>query len=95
MVASKLSCWYCSGVLRTNKPSSLIDSRTGWSCEVGEFMVIGLGIKEEVAGWQKMELPDSAPLRKKLAELESLGFVGNFEFADDSAKAIVSNETRR
>ena len=60
--------------------STIIDSRLGWTCEAGGFMNVGLGNDEEVAEWDKMQLPDTDTLRAKVAELESRGLKTNFDY---------------
>ncbi|KAJ6782353.1 hypothetical protein PWT90_03428 [Aphanocladium album] len=54
--------------------------RLGWTCESGGFMNIGYGIDEEVLEWYPMELPDTEPLRAKVAELERQGLKTHFKF---------------
>ncbi|KAM3549293.1 hypothetical protein ARSEF4850_008934 [Beauveria asiatica] len=70
---------------------TIIDSRLGWTCEAGGFMNIALASDEEVAEWGWMELPDTQPLRSKVAELESQGFRTHFIFGKLNISGAESN----
>jgi hypothetical protein len=74
---------YNTVIPQADCPSTIIDSRIGWTYEAGEgFMNIALGVEEEVNEWGAMKLPDTQALRAKVADLESRGFRTRFAFED-------------
>lgn len=66
--------------------STIIDSRLGWTCCRGKFINVGFGTDDEVATWDKMPLPDTNALRRKVDELEASGYRTNFTF--DSSEGL-------
>jgi hypothetical protein len=58
-------------------------------------MNIGLGRDEEVAEWKGMEIPDTAPIRAKVAHIERRGLGTKFTFVKLGDKVVKPDDKER